>query len=359
MGIGVAAVCMMRGGVRLFFSSGWSLRAITGRHKWVLGVTPLGTHPQPAPGQTKQLRRVGSPLSIRRMGPKSLSGEPSFSLAREQGDANQEWDQVPMGEDSRCRLSSAVPQPSNQNPPAPTLLAHAGLPPCSFPLAPPLVPLQRHPENPDLGLGREITAQIPSGLSLSASHDPTPRLKPAATSSVPQLRLHHSLSEGFLLRDTLFSQQSKVSLEGPVLPGLLLTGWIRQVFLKSSLLFQATGEEIPLGIRLGSITLEQNRELQQERRRAAVHGHPSEKTDSRLQHHTYGSTEFRTTMQHHLSQNDACTYLYHRLINLLPGRQTASGSKRGPRKGSENNKPLLQFCCWNCILGRCRGRTGI
>lgn len=37
MGIGVAAVWMMSGGVRLFFSSGWSLRAITGRHKGCLG----------------------------------------------------------------------------------------------------------------------------------------------------------------------------------------------------------------------------------------------------------------------------------------------------------------------------------
>lgn len=70
---------------------------------------------------------------------------------------------------------------------------------------------------------------------------------------------------------------------------------------------------------------------------------PLKKTDSRLQHHTYRSTEFCTTMQHHLSQNDACTYLYHRLINLLPGRQTASGSKHGPRKGSEKNPYCLIF----------------
>lgn len=157
-----------------------------------------------------------------------------------------------------------------------------------------------------------------------------------------RLGLHHSPQAASSLWDTLFSQHSEVSVQGFVLPGLLLTCWIRQVFLKSSFLFQTAGEEIPLGIRLGSITLEQNRGCQQGERRGAVHGHPSEKTDSRLRHHTYRSTEFRTTMQHHLSQNDACTYLYHRLINLLPGRQTASGSKRGPRKGSEKiNKQTI------------------
>lgn len=41
--IGVAAVWMMRGGVRLFFSSGWSLSAITGRNKGFLDPTALGT----------------------------------------------------------------------------------------------------------------------------------------------------------------------------------------------------------------------------------------------------------------------------------------------------------------------------
>lgn len=65
-----------------------------------------------------------------------------------------------------------------------------------------------------------------------------------------------------------------------------------------------------------------------------MHGQPSAKMDSRVQHHTYGSTELGTTMQHHLPQNEACTGLYHRLINLLPGRWIASGSKHGPRKGS-------------------------
>lgn len=222
----------------------------------------------------------------------------------------------------------------------PTLLARAGLPPSSFLAGPLLLPLKRDPKSPDLGFSGKITAQIPSCLSPSASQDPTPCHKPAAMSSVPQLRLHRSLWDGFFLRDALFSQQSTVSAEGPVLPGRLLTGWIGQVFLKSSFLFQAAGEEIAIGIGLGSITLEQNRGLQHRGRWAAVHGHPSEKTISHLQHHTYRSTEFRTTMQHHLSQNDACTYLYHRLINLLPGRQTASGSKRSPRKGSEKNQTI-------------------
>lgn len=171
-------------------------------------------------------------------------------------------------------------------------------------------------------------------MCLSVSPNPTPlALVKAWTTPFP-------LGGLFPLGHVVFT--AEVSVQGFVLPGLLLTGWIRQVFLKSSLLFQAAGEEIPLGIRLRSITLEQNRGCQQGERRAVAHGHPSEKTDSRLRHHTYRSTEFRTTMQHHLSQNDACTYLYHRLINLLPGRQTASGSKRGPRKGSEKiNKQTI------------------
>lgn len=56
----------------------------------------------------------------------------------------------------------------------------------------------------------------------------------------------------------------------------------------------------------------------------------------------YRSTELGTTMQNHLPQNDACTGLYHRLINLLSGRWIASVSKHGPRKGS-GEKPNYCF----------------
>lgn len=70
----------------------------------------------------------------------------------------------------------------------------------------------------------KFTVQMQSCLSLPASHNPTPSLP--AKSSMTQLGLQHSLQEVFFLLDTLFSLQSKVSVEGPVLPGLLLTGWI-------------------------------------------------------------------------------------------------------------------------------------
>lgn len=66
------------------------------------------------------------------------------------------------------------------------LLGHAGLPPPSFLLAPPPVPLQRDSKIPDIRLGGEIIAQMSSCLSL---HPPIPHLlasvKPAMVWTTP------------------------------------------------------------------------------------------------------------------------------------------------------------------------------
>lgn len=84
MGIGVAAVWMMSGGVRLFFSSGWSLRAITGRHKGCLGAPLILGHSHSLlSGRRSSCMRGVCPLSFRRTGTKSHLGsrEPSSNMA--------------------------------------------------------------------------------------------------------------------------------------------------------------------------------------------------------------------------------------------------------------------------------------
>lgn len=133
------------------------------------------------------------------------------------------------------------------------------------------MPLQGCSKHPDLMPGTDNTC--PNAIaSPFAACTPTPQHKPAVRQDeciLPRRALP--------IQDTRFSQQSRVSAAGTGVPGLLLTGWVRQVFLQPGLLFQAAGEEIALRVGLGSVALEQSRELQQGGGRAAPHGHPSDK----------------------------------------------------------------------------------
>lgn len=139
------------------------------------------------------------------------------------------------------------------------------------PGVPPLVPLQGCSKHPDLVPRSENTCPNAIASPFTAC-TPTPQHKPAVGQDqcvLPRRALP--------IQGTQFLQQSGVAAAGMGVPGLLLTGWVRQVFLQSCLLFQAAGEEIALRVRLGSVTLEQSRELQQGGWRAAPHGHPSNK----------------------------------------------------------------------------------
>lgn len=174
MGMGVAAVWMMSGGVRLFFSSGWSLRAITGRHKQVLGVTPQGGTPTACSWGGKAAAQEGLCSEHQgNVGQKTLLENWAVQSSRGMSNRNGigcQRDQVSMVEESTPKMSPAAPQPSVKHPPAPTLGTSCPLPPSSFSK----LLQQRHPTSPDLWLGGEITVRMQSCVSLPASHNPTP-----------------------------------------------------------------------------------------------------------------------------------------------------------------------------------------